>query len=146
MKHTLAPAVLQGSVRRDAGFVRVTARLLDETGFQVWSEIYDRELESIFLRLVQGDVGSGKTVVAALAALSTLLAVGPAAVGRLAGGTAVSILLTAADGLYAFAAADGDELREVRNVRVSTLWEGEDRYHATVNAVFDVPLDSAGKQ
>jgi hypothetical protein len=33
---------------------------------------------------------------------------------------------------------DGEELREVRNVRVSTLWEGEDRYHATVNAVFDV--------
>lgn len=40
--------LLQGSVRRDADQVRVTARLLDETGFQLWSESFDRKLEGIF--------------------------------------------------------------------------------------------------
>jgi TolB-like protein len=48
--------LLQGSVRRDADFVRVTARLVDETGFQVWSEIFDRELESIFV--IQTEIAS----------------------------------------------------------------------------------------
>ena len=41
--------LLQGSVRRDKDYVRVTARLLDETGFQVWSESFDRKLQSIFV-------------------------------------------------------------------------------------------------
>ena len=36
---------------------------------------------------------------------------------------------------------DGTRLRNVRNVRVSTLWNGEDRYHCEVNAVFDVVTD-----
>jgi TolB-like protein/tetratricopeptide (TPR) repeat protein len=40
--------LLQGSVRRDRDFVRVTARLLDQTGFQVWSDSFDRKLEGIF--------------------------------------------------------------------------------------------------
>ena len=30
--------LLHGSVRRDNNFVRVTARLIDDTGYQVWSE------------------------------------------------------------------------------------------------------------
>lgn len=41
--------LLQGSVRRDGDYVRITARLLDESGFQVWSERFDRKLESIFV-------------------------------------------------------------------------------------------------
>jgi TolB-like protein/tetratricopeptide (TPR) repeat protein len=41
--------LLHGSVRRDKNFVRVTARLIDDSGFQVWSESFDRELESIFV-------------------------------------------------------------------------------------------------
>ena len=41
--------LLQGSVRRDGDYVRVTARLLDESGFQVWSDRFDRKLESIFV-------------------------------------------------------------------------------------------------
>ena len=40
--------MLQGSVRRDKDTVRITARLIDDTGFQLWSESFDRELESIF--------------------------------------------------------------------------------------------------
>ncbi|MGI9263852.1 MAG: tetratricopeptide repeat protein [Gammaproteobacteria bacterium] len=40
--------LLHGSVRRDKNSVRVTARLIDETGYQVWSETFDRELEGIF--------------------------------------------------------------------------------------------------
>jgi len=40
--------LLMGSVRRDADRVRVTARLLDETGFQLWSDSFDRKLEGIF--------------------------------------------------------------------------------------------------
>jgi TolB-like protein/Flp pilus assembly protein TadD len=40
--------LLHGSVRRDKNFVRVTARLIDDTGYQVWSETFDRELEGIF--------------------------------------------------------------------------------------------------
>jgi TolB-like protein/Flp pilus assembly protein TadD len=40
--------LLHGSVRRDNNFVRITARLIDDTGYQVWSETFDRELEGIF--------------------------------------------------------------------------------------------------
>ncbi len=48
--------VLQGTVRRDANTVRVTANLLDERGFQVWSESFDRELEGIFS--IQTDIAN----------------------------------------------------------------------------------------
>lgn len=48
--------LLQGSVRRDGDFVRITARLLDESGFQVWSETFDRKLESIFV--VQAEIAA----------------------------------------------------------------------------------------
>jgi serine/threonine protein kinase len=41
--------VLEGSVRRSANRIRVTAQLVDvATGFQRWSERYDRQLEDIF--------------------------------------------------------------------------------------------------
>lgn len=40
--------LLQGSVRRDTDQVRVTARLLDENGFQLWSDSFDRKLDGIF--------------------------------------------------------------------------------------------------
>lgn len=48
--------LLHGSVRRDDNFVRVTARLIDETGYQVWSETFDRELEGIFI--IQSEIAS----------------------------------------------------------------------------------------
>lgn len=48
--------LLHGSVRRDANIVRVTARLLDETGLQVWSESFDRKLEGIFT--IQSEIAS----------------------------------------------------------------------------------------
>lgn len=41
--------LLQGSVRRESDHVRVTARLVDASGFQVWSETFDRKLASIFV-------------------------------------------------------------------------------------------------
>lgn len=40
--------LLEGSVRRDGDLVRVTARLTDQSGVQVWSETFDRKLERIF--------------------------------------------------------------------------------------------------
>ena len=40
--------LLQGSVRRDRDQVRVTASLVDESGYQVWSQTFDRKLEGIF--------------------------------------------------------------------------------------------------
>ncbi len=40
--------LLQGSVRRDADQIRITARLMDENGFQVWSESYDRTMVGVF--------------------------------------------------------------------------------------------------
>ena len=40
--------LLQGSIRRENDHVRVTARLIDEEGFQVWSESFERKLEGIF--------------------------------------------------------------------------------------------------
>ena len=40
--------LLQGSVRRESNVVRVTAQLVDESGFQLWSETFDRELVGIF--------------------------------------------------------------------------------------------------
>ena len=40
--------LLQGSIRRDNNYVRLTARLIDDSGFQIWSQTFDRKLESIF--------------------------------------------------------------------------------------------------
>ncbi len=40
--------LLEGSVRRDGDVVRVTARLTDRSGMQVWSETFDRKLDAIF--------------------------------------------------------------------------------------------------
>ena len=41
--------VLEGSVRQAGEQVRITAQLIDaETGFHLWSETYDRQLEDIF--------------------------------------------------------------------------------------------------
>ncbi len=40
--------LLSGTVRREADQVRITARLLDDAGFQLWSASFDGALESIF--------------------------------------------------------------------------------------------------
>lgn len=48
--------LLQGSVRRDGDHVLITARLLDEKGFQLWSDRFDRTLESIFV--IQMEIAS----------------------------------------------------------------------------------------
>ncbi len=40
--------LLTGSVRRELDTVRVTASLVDDAGFEVWSESFDRKLEGIF--------------------------------------------------------------------------------------------------
>ena len=48
--------LLHGSIRRDNDFVRVTARLLDQQGLQVWSQSFDRKLESIFV--IQSEIAS----------------------------------------------------------------------------------------
>ena len=48
--------MLHGSVRRDNNFVRITARLIDDTGYQVWSETFDRKLEGIFA--IQSEIAS----------------------------------------------------------------------------------------
>jgi TolB-like protein len=48
--------LLHGSIRRDNNFVRVTARLLDQQGLQVWSQSFDRKLEAIFV--IQSEIAS----------------------------------------------------------------------------------------
>ena len=48
--------LLQGSIRREQNNVRVTARLIDEKGFQVWSDQFDRQLEGIFA--IQTEIAS----------------------------------------------------------------------------------------
>jgi TolB-like protein/tetratricopeptide (TPR) repeat protein len=48
--------LLQGSIRRDKDFVRITARLIDEAGFQLWSQSFDRKLEGIFA--IQSEIAS----------------------------------------------------------------------------------------
>jgi len=40
--------MLLGSVRRDGNLVRVTARLVDKIGTQLWTDSFDRELKKIF--------------------------------------------------------------------------------------------------
>jgi len=41
--------ILEGSVRRDDANVRITAQLIDSaTGFHVWSETFDREVDDLF--------------------------------------------------------------------------------------------------
>lgn len=51
--------LLHGSVRRDGSFVRVTSRLTDDTGYQVWSQTFDRKLEGIFA--IQSEIASAVT-------------------------------------------------------------------------------------
>jgi len=48
--------LLQGSVRREQENVRITARLLDETGVMVWSNTFDRELKGVFT--IQSEIAS----------------------------------------------------------------------------------------
>jgi len=48
--------LLQGSVRREQNQVRITARLLDQTGLMVWSDTFDRDLTEIFA--VQTDIAN----------------------------------------------------------------------------------------
>jgi TolB-like protein len=48
--------LLQGSVRRDGNQIRITARLMDESGYQVWSESYDRKMEGVFA--IQTDIAN----------------------------------------------------------------------------------------
>ena len=48
--------LLHGSIRRDNNYVRVTARLLDQQGLQVWSQSFDRKLEAIFV--IQSEIAS----------------------------------------------------------------------------------------
>ena len=41
--------ILEGSVRKDGDRVRISVQLIDtDTGFQLWSETYERELSSVF--------------------------------------------------------------------------------------------------
>ena len=48
--------LLHGSIRRDNNYVRITARLLDQQGLQVWSQSFDRKLEAIFV--IQSEIAS----------------------------------------------------------------------------------------
>ena len=49
--------VLEGSVRRSAGQVRITAQLIDvETDSHLWSETYDRDISNIFV--VQDEIAA----------------------------------------------------------------------------------------
>jgi adenylate cyclase len=42
--------VLEGSVRRAGGHVRITAQLIDADDSHVWAERFDRDLRDIFAR------------------------------------------------------------------------------------------------
>ena len=48
--------LLQGSVRRDGDQLRITAKLIDEFGFQIWGQTFDRKLENIFV--IQSEIAS----------------------------------------------------------------------------------------
>ena len=85
LAHQLSLRQLRNEIRRDPAWPltppgKLAARLLDTIGFRltgaqrrVTGEIRtDLAASSPMLRLVQGDVGSGKTIVAALAALSAI--------------------------------------------------------------------------
>jgi len=48
--------LLQGSIRRENDYVRIMARLIDEGGYQVWSESFERKLEGIFT--IQTEIAS----------------------------------------------------------------------------------------
>lgn len=69
--------ILEGSVRKDGDTVRVSVQLIDTTsGFQLWSETYERQLISIFA--IQNDIS--RDIAAALQ-----LALAPDAAGSEAG-------------------------------------------------------------
>src|SRR5262249_616625 len=55
--------IVEGSVRKDNLRLRITAQLIDaSTGFHIWSNVYDRELEDVFG--IQQDIA--RCIVAAL--------------------------------------------------------------------------------
>jgi TolB-like protein/Tfp pilus assembly protein PilF len=60
--------LLQGSVRQDGNNLRITAALVDGSGAQLWSNVYDRKLESIFA--IQDEIADdvANTVVPKIAA------------------------------------------------------------------------------
>jgi TolB-like protein/Flp pilus assembly protein TadD len=52
--------VLEGSVRREGNHVRITAELIKaDDGFQLWSQVYDREINDIFA--VQDEIAHAAT-------------------------------------------------------------------------------------
>ena len=55
--------LLQGSVRKAGGTVRVSAQLLNDSGVQIWSRVFDRELDDIFI--IQSEIAG--TVAATVA-------------------------------------------------------------------------------
>jgi len=69
-------AVLEGSVRRAGPRVRITVRLVNAEGFQIWGERYDRTLEDVFA--VQEEIAA--SIAKALQAALT-----PAESARIAG-------------------------------------------------------------
>ena len=50
--------LLDGSIRRAGGRIRLTARLLDASGFQVWSESFDREMRMSEILTIQTDIAN----------------------------------------------------------------------------------------
>jgi TolB-like protein/Tfp pilus assembly protein PilF len=53
-------AVLEGSVRKDGSHVRITAELINAlTGFQLWSQTYDRDLKSVLA--LQAEIATAVT-------------------------------------------------------------------------------------
>ena len=55
-EHLGVEYLLHGSIRRDRDYVRVTARLMDSQGLQIWSQNFDRKLEAIFV--IQSEIAS----------------------------------------------------------------------------------------
>lgn len=50
--------LLDGSIRRAGGRIRLTARLLDASGFQVWSESFDRAMTMTEILAIQTDIAN----------------------------------------------------------------------------------------
>ncbi len=48
--------LLRGSIRREANQVRINAQLVDHQGFSVWSDTFDRTLDSVFA--IQNEIAS----------------------------------------------------------------------------------------
>jgi TolB-like protein len=57
-----AQIAYEGSVRQEGNHIRVTARIIDPAGFQLWTQRFDAEADSHTLFIIEEQIASALSV------------------------------------------------------------------------------------